>query len=168
MICGPEVVTVVIFNDMRQSINKHRLLPEKVMGLYTMSLSRKYAFAVRCLQMHRFKSATYYRRISCNLTNCAGCKIGPIDPFKASHTSGPHTVIFTPWPSTAVLPHDSRDLIPPEEPRRTCRQRVVTAQSTEIHVCIRAQAHTRQDKHAHAQRRTHTRTRRYSHTRTDR
>ena len=45
----------------------------KVMGLYTMLVSRKYVFAVRCLQMHWFKSTTSCRCISCffsnNLTN---------------------------------------------------------------------------------------------------
>jgi hypothetical protein len=41
----------------------------KVMGMYTMSVSRKYLLAVWCLQMHWFKSATYYRCISCSFPN---------------------------------------------------------------------------------------------------
>ena len=40
----------------------------KVMGLYTMSVSRKrYVFAVLCLQMYWYK--TYYRCISCSFPN---------------------------------------------------------------------------------------------------
>ena len=41
----------------------------KVMGLYTMSVLRKYVFAVLCLQMHCFKSTTSYRCISCSFPN---------------------------------------------------------------------------------------------------
>ena len=41
----------------------------KVMGLYTMSVSRKYEFAVRCLQMYCFKSTTSYHCISFSFPN---------------------------------------------------------------------------------------------------
>ena len=41
----------------------------KVMGLYTMSMSRKYVFDVRCLQMHSFKTTTSYLCISCSFPN---------------------------------------------------------------------------------------------------
>ena len=39
------------------------------MGLYTMSVSRKYVFAVLCLQMHYFKSTTSNRCIICSFPN---------------------------------------------------------------------------------------------------
>ena len=39
------------------------------MGLYTMSVSRKNACAVRCLQMHCFESTTSYLCISCSFPN---------------------------------------------------------------------------------------------------
>ena len=39
------------------------------MGLYTMSVTRKYVFAVRYLQMHCFKSTIYYRCINCSFPN---------------------------------------------------------------------------------------------------
>jgi hypothetical protein len=41
----------------------------KVMGLYTIYVSRKYVFAVWCLQMHCFKSTTSYRCIRCSFPN---------------------------------------------------------------------------------------------------
>ena len=41
----------------------------KVMGLYTMSVSRKNVCAVRCLQMHCFESTTSYLCISCSFPN---------------------------------------------------------------------------------------------------
>ena len=41
----------------------------KVMGLYTMSVSRKYVLAVLCLQMHYFKSTTSNRCIICSFPN---------------------------------------------------------------------------------------------------
>ena len=46
---------------------KYSLIILKVMGLYTISVSIKYVFAVQCLQMHCFKSTTSYRCISCSL-----------------------------------------------------------------------------------------------------
>ena len=39
------------------------------MGLYTMSVSRKYVFAVLCLRMHCFKSTAYYCCITCSFPN---------------------------------------------------------------------------------------------------